>query len=572
MRLIDFGLAVSASAASAAGAAGSGAGRGGVGFFFEPEYAAAVRAGGALAIPAASPAGEQHAVAALLYWLATGAHYLDFSLEKEEMFRQIAEAPPLPFAERGVAPWPGLEAILRRALAKAPGERFPSLAALAQALADLAAAESETAAAESDIAPAESDTAPDAPDTPRRRGAAASPARALLAAVLAEVDLGGALAAGEIAPPAASVFFGAGGIAYALYRMALLRDDARLLALADLWQTRAESAAGAPGAFVSPEMEMTEEVVGAVSPYHTASGLAAVRALVAHAQGDEPAAREAAGHFARLGLAPIAGADGGAEELPPGAGNPDLTLGRSGVILAAALLADVLADAAAERALLADLGGRVLAGLWAELDRLPPIAAQELAPNLGMAHGWAGYAFATLRWCRAFGRPRPRGLAARLAELADAAAPRGRGLCWPWNAGRGEAGTMPGWCNGSAGFVHLWTLAHRELGEARFLDLATGAAWNAWEGGDSGGGICCGAAGRAYALAHLARHLGGEPRWLARARILADRAAVAIAAGSEKADSLFKGRIGVALLAVDLERPDSAALPFFEDEGWRAGP
>jgi serine/threonine-protein kinase len=131
-------------------------------------------------------------------------------------------------------------------------------------------------------------------------------------------------------------------------------------------------------------------------------------------------------------------------------------------------------------------------------------------------------------------------------------------------------GTMPGWCNGSAGFVHLWTLAHREGADPRHLDLAIGAAWNAWEGGATGAGVCCGAAGRAYALAHLAGHLD-DPRWLARARALADRAAALGDAALEKPDSLFKGRFGVALLAADLDRPDSAALPFFEDEGWRAG-
>jgi serine/threonine-protein kinase len=393
--------------------------------------------------------------------------------------------------------------------------------------------------------------------------------------MLAEVDLGGALAAGEIAPPRASVFLGAGGIACALYRMALQRDDARLLALADLWLTRAEGAAGAADAFLNPEMDLTAAVAGTVSPYHTASGLAAVRALVAHAQGDLHAARQAAARFARLGLepiAPIAADDGEAEgEPPPGSGNPDLTLGRSGVLLVSALLGDVLPDGAAERALLADLGGRALASLWAELDRLPPLAAHAVPPNLGIAHGWAGYAYATLRWCAAFARPQPAGLAARLAELAAAAEPWGRGLRWPWNGGGGEAATMPGWCNGSAGFVYLWTLAHRRFGDPRFLALATGAAWNAWEGGDGGGGICCGAAGRAYALAHLARHLGGDPGWLARAGALADRAALAVAAGSEKADSLFTGRVGVALLAAELERPESAALPFFADEGWRAG-
>ena len=83
--------------------------------------------------PDLSAAGEQHAVAALLYVLLTGTHYRDFSLEKQAMFRQIAEEPPLPFTARGLPAWPEVEAVLSRALAKEPGERFPSLAALAAA-------------------------------------------------------------------------------------------------------------------------------------------------------------------------------------------------------------------------------------------------------------------------------------------------------------------------------------------------------------------------------------------------------------------------------------------------------
>jgi serine/threonine protein kinase len=562
VRLIDFGLSVPLPGADA-GTGIAGAHRGGVGFFFEPEYAAACtgESGAVAAVPPASPAGEQYAVGALLYYLVTGAHYRDFSLEREAMFRQIATEPLLPFAERGVAPWPELEAVLARTLAKDPAARFPSLAALAEALAAVAAA------------------APGA-EASRRAGpspASSSPARALLAEILAEVAVGGPLTAA--ARPAASLFFGAAGIAYGLYRMALQRDDAALLSTADLWLARAERAAGAEDAFLDPALELTAATVGEVSPYHSPSGLAAVRALLAHAQGDAAGTRNAVAAFLHLGLMPVTGdapPEGGpavpVAALPHGASDRDLTLGRSSLILAAANLAFVLPADAPERARLAELSGRILAALWEELDSLPPLAAHQLPPNLGIAHGWGGYAYAALRWCRAFGAAPPAGLKRRVDELAAAAEPWKRGLRWRWNGGKEalDAPTMPGWCNGSAGFVYLWTLAHREWGEPRFLDLATGAAWNAWEAGESGGSICCGAAGRSYALLELARHLGGEPRWIARARSLADRAALAVAAGSEKKDSLYKGRIGVALLAADLERPEYAALPFFADEGWIA--
>jgi len=215
------------------------------------------------------------------------------------------------------------------------------------------------------------------------------------------------------------------------------------------------------------------------------------------------------------------------------------------------------------------LGDGLLAGLWEEIDELPPIADCVERPNLGVAHGWAGYLYASLRWCRAAGSSMPEGLPTRLAELADRAHPSGRGLLWRWYAESGaDVGTMAGWCNGSAGFVFLWTLAHQILDEPRWREMAEGAAWNAWEAPDPHGTLCCGLAGRAYALLNLWKHGGGAP-WLTRARDLAAQAAQSIERSPEAPDSLYKGAMGVAVLAADLARPEGAVLPFFEEEGWR---
>ncbi len=108
------------------------------------------------------------------------------------------------------------------------------------------------------------------------------------------------------------------------------------------------------------------------------------------------------------------------------------------------------------------------------------------------------------------------------------------------------------------------------LGDPRFRRLAEGAAWNAWEAPDPHGTLCCGLAGRAYALLNLHRH-GGGAEWLTRARELADRAALAIERTAEAPDSLYKGAVGVAVLAADLARPADAVFPFFEEEGWTRG-
>ncbi len=324
VRLIDFGLSVQMSGTEA-GIAGTH--RGGVGFFFEPEYAAACAGEGrGVAIPAASPAGEQYAVGALLYYLATGAHYRDFSLEREAMFRQIAAEPPLPLrGARVVAPWPELEAVLAQALAKDPAARFPSLADLAGALAKVPAT-SPGGEAGRRAAPS--------PGSP-------SPSGALLAEVLAEVAVDGPLTAA--ARPAASLFFGAAGVAYGLYRMALQRDDAALLSTADLWLVRAERAAGTEDAFLDPALELTAETVGEVSPYHAPSGLAAVapssptpRATRRERGTPWPLSSTSASRPSPATSPPEGERTAPVATLPAGASDRDLTLGRSSLILAAA--------------------------------------------------------------------------------------------------------------------------------------------------------------------------------------------------------------------------------------------
>ena len=522
VRLLDFGY----SRWDAGLAEAARPGRAGVAFFYEPEFAAAART--SQPHPAASPAGEQYAVAALLYLLLTGAHYLDFSLERQEMQRQIAEEPPLPFAGRGVEPWPEVEAVLSNALRKSPEERFPSVAGLASALAEVGIR----------------------PVAARKAASTAHDAEDLLARFLERAGEGGSLfAAGLPAAPVASVMYGAAGIACAIYRIAQDREDAALLALADIWAEKAAAACGTKAAFYNPEVGIDLQTVGENSVYHTAAGVHAVRALVAHAQGLpglQAAAVEAFLAEARRPCPQI-----------------DLSFGRSGFLLAGSLLLDTLRpDPAGPRAELIAWGEAVLRDLWRELDE-----RRAGGLGVGVAHGWAGHVYAALRWCRSAEAPLPDRLEERLADLVEQARPWGRGLRWRWPGAPDGSVSMPGWCNGSAGFVFLGTLAEKMLGDPRYRELAEGAAWNAWEAPDSNWSLCCGLAGRAWALLNLWRH-GGGPEWLERARLLAHRAAREAARGIESPDSLYKGEPGIAALAADLARPETAAMPFFEGEGW----
>jgi serine/threonine-protein kinase len=100
----------------------------------EPEYARALLAGSLP--PPATPASDQYSVAALVYTLLSGRHYLDFSYGREEMLRQVSEQTPIPLAGRGLSTAGALNAVLMRALEKDPAARFPNMTEMASAFRD----------------------------------------------------------------------------------------------------------------------------------------------------------------------------------------------------------------------------------------------------------------------------------------------------------------------------------------------------------------------------------------------------------------------------------------------------
>ena len=192
--------------------------------------------------------------------------------------------------------------------------------------------------------------------------------------------------------------------------------------------------------------------------------------------------------------------------------------------------------------------------------------------NLGIAHGWAGALYALMRWHQVSATHLPIQVRRRLTELAAMAERTDRGLRWPWRDVISTAGApnayMTGWCNGSAGFVHLWLMAHSVFGEPHFMELAESAAWDAHENTEDGVyDLCCGRAGRAYALLAMHRATGVE-RWLTSARQLSNDALDLLSNDAHATPSLYKGATGVVLLHKELEQPRLARMPIFEPEGW----
>ena len=526
--LLDFGRA----AFTAARASRRDPPRGFVPPFIDPELAAAVAADAPR--PPLSAAGEQFALGALVYQLATGQSHRDFSLDRATMLAEVGE-PPLPFSARGVAPWPGLERLLHRAMSRRPEGRFPSVRAFAAALAR--------------VRPPAAAARPRGADDPVAREVAAFIHDLARARPLERMTTGA---------PTASVTYGMAGVACALYRLALLRGDESALAAADLWITRALGAESSDDAFLSPAMDLTAANIGDVSPYHTASGLHVVDGLIAQAFGDLDRCAYAVRRYIAAASAPCAALD--------------LTLGRAGVLIGAALLLDALPPGMTDAAsALRAAGDAAVQELWCRLPPGPAGPRSHLGP--GIAHGWGGILYATLRWSRAAGTPVPAAFPERLGELAAWATPLGRGVHWPLQLSPGipQPEDVPGWCNGPAGLVHLWTLSHRSFGRDKYLELARASAWSAWEAPGAFPDLCCGLAGRAYALLNLYRHTG-DAEWLERARVLGGRAHAALRRGGRFAHplSLFKGEPGIVLLGADLAAPEAACMPFFESEGWPA--
>ncbi|WP_429289861.1 lanthionine synthetase LanC family protein [Paraburkholderia sp. CI3] len=481
---------------------------------------------------------EQYSLGALCYLLITGQTYLNFSPVRNEIFLQIVNDPPLCLAEIGLPHQEDIQGVLHRALAKRAEERFPTVKAFGEALAAVARPATH-------------------PVTGRTQRQSHDRVDALLELLdsedIADFPLPAAL-------PSCSITFGAAGIAYALYQVACRRGEGRFLAAADAWAARAANSASDKNAFTHDVLHLPDALITPASLYYGYSGVPFVQALVANAMGDEAALLSAIDDFAASAREPCA--------------IQDLTLGNAGTLVGCALLVDAIGS----RILRENVGHPArqlfeLAG--GMLSRIMPDDMQgPLAPSgyLGVAHGGAGLCHAALLWSEVSGERLPGRFIAHLETLADTAEEHGRGLRWPVTKSTRESASeyAEGWCHGAPGYALMWTAAYRVLREKRYLALAERSAWAVWENSGRLGHLCCGDAGRAYALLSLFRHTG-EGEWYKRAVHLAERSVAVCACDTEARFSLFKGELGATLLLEDLKVPEQAGFPLFERDMHAAG-
>ena len=106
------------------------------------------------------------------------------------------------------------------------------------------------------------------------------------------------------------------------------------------------------------------------------------------------------------------------------------------------------------------------------------------------------------------------------------------------------------------------------FGDNNYLELAALSAAHAEHGVPHRyASVCCGLAGRSYALLDLYSNTN-DSSWLRRAEQMAN-AALEDNTIDHRPWSLFKGRLGVALLIEELKAPDQAGVPLY---GYRPKP
>ena len=124
---------------------------------------------------------------------------------------------------------------------------------------------------------------------------------------------------------------------------------------------------------------------------------------------------------------------------------------------------------------------------------------------------------------------------------------------------------MAGWCNGTAGFVLLWTEAFLSTGDLEWRALAHEAGRHCMTYAENLNSVCCGLAGRAYALGVL-WSATGEREWLEAAHRLLKHNANTTPDAVNYPHSLFKGQLGHELARLELSAANQVTFPMLASD------
>lgn len=521
VRIVDYNMAVTAGQKQEV--------REGVCYYYEPELAAS-RLKQTEDAPSTEK-GEQYAIAAIFYLMLTGRNYIDFSIEKEKLYQQVLENIPVSLAEYDLNLPKELDTIFATALAKDPSGRFASLDDFATALLQI----------RQDVFSGTHFFVHNKSHSEEKF------IRFITDTYGWESEL---LKKGFSLPPTRSVNFGASGISYMFYRMACVREDARLLDLADVWANRAASYPLAfDRSFYADEIEISESSVGRNSIYHGPAGIHLVQCLVDSCRGDHLSLHHSLNQYVDAVKQPC-------EFI-------DIALGKAGLLTGFAILYnDLRSIRNFDFVQILSSANAIMNELWNDLDQYPDVRMPNKVDYFGIAHGWAGLLYATLYWCSAAGQALPKQFMNRVEQLQHCTIQNKTMISWPVTVI--ETRPWMGWCNGSAGHIFLWSLLYKHFKDERYLAIADRTAQHMLHDTDAGiYNLCCGMAGQAYALLSLYK-VTGEKKYLQNTVDLKQRILNTISIPSDRINSLYKSLPGAAVLLCELERPALARMPLFE--------
>jgi serine/threonine-protein kinase len=477
----------------------------GVAFFFEPEYAESLLKQSKPSL--ATQSGEIYAIGAMIYYLLAGVHYIEFSLERDTLLSQILNESKRPLLDPAKNLWTGPDRVLDWCLSKEPGDRPAGLSVVTTAIEEVLKEE-----------PSESRFVPTIRTQPKvYLGFCAE--KELKARFGLESPL---LREFALEAPQCSLAYGAAGIAYALTRASVLTQDEELVWAADAWIEIAEKNASNPGAFTSAELGVTRRTIGFASLSNAEPGLWYTKSIIRATLGDGSGTHAAIHKFlttAKIRRSHMA----------------DVNLGGLGLALAAKRLSKLPINPKTREELLAFSLERV-SRAW---EFAKPINAGKAL--LGFAHGAAGLAYTSLVCGDTSNSLQLMDDLTRIAECQR------RGLRWPVRSKTNFF--MPGWCNGVAGHLLLWSKVWQRFARVEDREVLERIAWGVWESRTNLGNICCGAAGQAMILSCFA-NVVDDPTWRKRS---ADLLAFAtpIWTKQDHPQSLFRGELGLLLARLE---------------------
>ncbi len=468
---------------------------------------------------------EQYSIAAMIYYLYTGKHYIDFSFEGEVMRRQLVEEPVRFFEELGLQPFKELEQILARCLQKDPKLRYPDL----------------------DKVIADFDSLQHAkfPNIVRREYALDNLSLYdntddLIAKLSSEKTIREYFDRG----PSCSIFNGGAGIAYFLYRMALNTKSAELISLADIWSNSVKEMTTREQAYTNKALGFEAKDLEDVSVFNHEPGLHFVQALISSSIGDAGTTMYSMERIIAIGKSDST--------------NLDMTMGKSSILLALALIVESLpAFVNFDKTFIINYGNSLMDSMWH--DKLSTTISDDYSVKFtGIAHGWAGLIYAALRWHQAISASIPAWLEIKIQELYDVREEHDSLIIWKNKINTRYFHYMPGWCNGGAGFLELFLLAADLFKEAKYIDIAEKIAVDVYYNESMAGDLCCGLAGRSYSLLSLYGATQNEKYYDQAKSLLTKSQQVNTFL---KTDSFFKGKFGLKLLEMEMDKGNKVSFP-----------